>query len=152
MAEKARILVVEDELLVADDLREILTGSGYEVVGIVNSGTGAIRLAGEHHPNLVLMDINLNGEMDGITAASEIRSRWSIPVIYATAYATRSIVDRAKKTDPFGFIFKPYNEMQIEMAIEIALNFARIEQQLREHKESLRLRKDTPSGPVSPAS
>lgn len=75
MTEKIRVLVVEDEALVADDLQEMLNGMGYEVPGITDTGEGAIALAGEHHPDLILMDINLSGAMDGITAGGEIRSR-----------------------------------------------------------------------------
>ncbi|MFA4876433.1 MAG: response regulator [Methanoregula sp.] len=150
MTGKPQILVVEDERLVAQDLQEILTGFGYDVPGIANSGAGAIRLAEEKRPDLVLMDINLTGDMDGITAGGEIRSRWGIPIIYATAYASRTIVDRAKKTGPSGFIFKPYNEMQIEIAVEIALHSARIERQLKEYEETIRVLQQADSGRGSP--
>ena len=138
MTEKIRILVIEDEALVADDMREMLNGIGYEVPGVADTGEGAIALADEHHPDLVLMDINLSGTMDGITAGGEIRSRWGIPVIYVTAFATQAIIDRAKKTTPSGYILKPFNERQIQTAIEIALYNAAIERQLRERDETIR--------------
>ena len=138
MTEKIRILIVEDEALVADDLREMLTGIGYEVPGVADTGEGAIALAGEHQPDLILMDINLSGGMDGITAGGEIRSRWSIPIIYATAFATPEIIDRAKKTVPSGYILKPFNDRQIQTAIEIALYNATIERQLKERDDTIR--------------
>jgi len=138
MTEKIRILVIEDEALVADDMREMLNGIGYEVPGVADTGEGAIALADEQRPDLVLMDINLSGTMDGITAGGEIRSRWGIPVIYVTAFATQAIIDRAKKTTPSGYILKPFNERQIQTAIEIALYNAAIERQLRERDETIR--------------
>jgi PAS domain S-box-containing protein len=137
MTEKIRILIVEDEALVAEDLKEMLLGLGYEVPGIAKTGEKAIALAGEHQPDLVLMDINLSGAMDGINAGGEIRSRWGIPIIYVTAFATPTIIDRAKKTNPSGYILKPFNERQIQTAIQIGLyNFA-LEQQLKEHDATI---------------
>jgi len=137
MSTKKSILIVEDEALVAEDLKEMLLGCGYEVPGIANTGENAIALAGEHQPDLVLMDINLSGAMDGITAGGEIRSRWDLPIIYVTAFATQAIIDRAKKTNPSGYILKPFNERQIQTAIEIGLyNFA-LEQQLKEHDATI---------------
>ena len=138
MTEKIRILVIEDEALVADDMREMLNGIGYAVPGVADTGEGAIALAAVHHPDLVLMDINLSGTMDGITAGGEIRSRWGIPIIYVTAFATQAIIDRAKKTTPSGYILKPFNERQIQTAIEIALYNAAIERQLKERDETIR--------------
>jgi len=138
MTEKIRILIVEDEALVAEDLKEMLQGFGYEVPGIADTGEKAIALTGEHHPDLVLMDINLAGEMDGITAGGTIRSRWDIPIIYVTAFATPAIIDRAKKTTPSGYIIKPFNERQIQTAIEIALYNSMLEQKLKEHTDTIR--------------
>ena len=138
MTEKIRILIVEDEGLVAEDLKETLNGIGYEVPGIADTGEGAIALAAEHQPDLILMDINLSGDMDGITAGGEIRSRWGIPIIYLTAFATQAIIDRAKKTVPSGYILKPFNERQIQTAIEIALYNATIERQLKERDDTIR--------------
>jgi CheY-like chemotaxis protein len=133
MTEKIRILIVEDEALIAEDLKEKLQKFGYEVPGIADTGEMAIALAEEHRPNLVLMDIHLAGAMDGITTGGEIRSRWGIPIIYVTAFATQAIIDRAKKTNPSGYILKPFNDVQIQAAIQIALyNFMR-ERLLKEH-------------------
>lgn len=137
MTEKIRILIVEDEALVSEDLKEMLLGFGYEIPGIAETGELAIALADEHKPDLVLMDINLAGAMDGITAGGEIRSRWGIPIIYVTAFATQAIIDRAKKTNPSGYILKPFNERQIQTAIEIALYNSALEQQLKEHDATI---------------
>jgi AmiR/NasT family two-component response regulator len=131
MTEKIRILVVEDEALVAEDLKDMVLEFGYEVPGIARTGEKAIALAGEHQPDLVLMDINLASEMDGITAGGEIRSRWGIPIIYVTAFANQEFIDRAKKTTPSGYILKPFNERQIQTAIEIALHNSTLEKQLK---------------------
>lgn len=133
MTEKNRILIVEDEALVAENLKERLQGFGYEVSGIADTGEKAIALANEHSPDLVLMDINLAGAMDGITAGGEIRARWGIPIIYVTAFDTQAIIDRAKKTNPSGYILKPFNERQIQTAIVIALYNSMLEQQLKEN-------------------
>lgn len=138
MTEKIRILVIEDEALVADDMSEMLTEIGYEVPGIADTGEDAIALAFKHLPDLILMDINLLGSMDGITAGGEIRSRLGIPIIYVTAFATQAIIDRAKKTTPSGYILKPFNERQIQTTIEIALYNAAIERQLKERDETIR--------------
>jgi len=138
MTEKIRILIVEDEGLVAEDLKETLNEMGYEVPGIADTGEGAIAFANELRPDLILMDINLSGAMDGITAGGEIRSRWGIPIIYVTAFATPAFIDRAKKTTPAGYILKPFNERQIQTAIEIALYNATIERQLTLRDETIR--------------
>jgi CheY-like chemotaxis protein len=133
MTEKIRILIVEDEALVAEDLKEMLEKFGYEVSGIADTGEKAIALTEKHQPNLVLMDIHIAGEMDGITTAGEIRSHWNIPIIYVTAFASQAIIDRAKITNPSGYILKPFNEIQIQAAIQIALYNSMEEHLLKEH-------------------
>jgi PAS domain S-box-containing protein len=148
MTEKIRILIVEDESLVAEDLREMLQGFGYEVSGIADTGETAIALVDEQSPNLVLMDINLASAMDGITTGGEIRSRWGIPIIYVTAFATQTIINRAKKTNPSGYILKPFNERQIQTAIEIALYNYVLEQQLKEHDATINTLINATSNPL----
>jgi len=148
MTEKIRILIVEDESLVAEDLKEMLMGFGYEVPGIAETGENAIALADEHRPDLVLMDINLASAMDGITAGGEIRSRWGIPLIYVTAFATQAIIDRAKKTNPSGYILKPFNERQIQTAIEIALYNSVLEKQLKDHDATINTLINATSNPL----
>ena len=137
MTKKIRILIVEDEALVAEDLKEMLLAYGYEVPAIADTGEKAITFADEHPPDLILMDINLPGVIDGITAGGEIRSRWGMPIIYVTAFATPAIIDRAKKTTPSGYILKPFNERQIQTAIEIALYNSALEKQLKEHDATI---------------
>ena len=108
-----RILVVEDERIVARSLRKQLTMLGYEVVGSVSSGEEAIQQTGELRPDLVLMDINLEGAMDGVEAAATIRTQFRLPVVYLTAYSNKEILERAKVTEPFGYILKPYEDREL---------------------------------------
>lgn len=118
---RGRILIVEDERLVAEDLRDSLAQLGYSVVGIADTGERAIERARHSTPDVVLMDINLGGEMDGITAARAIRERHDIPVIYLTAFSNDETLARARDTDAFGFIVKPFQEKAVMAAIEMAL-------------------------------
>jgi len=104
---QARILVVEDESIVAADIQDRLESLGYEVPATVASGEKAVEQAGVLRPDLVLMDIQLNGRMDGVEAADQIRLRFGIPVIYLTANADHPTVQRAKVTEPFGYVIKP---------------------------------------------
>ncbi len=108
MLQKPKILVVEDEIIVAVNLGQKLKKLGYELVGITSSGEEAIQKAEENHPDLVLMDINIEGNLDGIETAEVLRNRFHTPVIYLTAYADESTLDRAKKTEPLGYIVKPF--------------------------------------------
>ncbi len=116
-----KILVVEDEQLVADDLRETLELLGYTVSGLASTGEMAIAQIERLPPDLVLMDIRLGGAMDGIVASAQIRARFQIPVIYLTANADRTTLDRAKATYPFGYILKPFDDRSLATTIEIAL-------------------------------
>src|SRR5262245_39460868 len=103
-----KILVVEDERIVARDIQNRLTQLGYEVAGITRSGEEAVRLADQFRPDLVLMDIRLDGAVDGVAAAQEIRERFQLPVVYLTAYADDDTLRRARVTEPFGYILKPF--------------------------------------------
>lgn len=136
MGENKRILVVEDEAIVATDIRRILDGLGYNVVGTASSGKAAIEAAQKNKPDLVLMDIVLKGEMDGIEAAEQIHSELNIPVVYLTAYADDEILKRAKVTEPFGYIVKPFEDSQLKSVIEMALYKAKIENELKASKAS----------------
>jgi two-component system response regulator LytT len=115
------ILVVEDESIVAKDIQVCLKRLGYEVVGLVSTGEEAVDQANELGPDLVMMDIMLKGDMSGIEAADLIRKNMDIPVIFLTAYTDRDTVDRAKESEPYGYIIKPFKEIDIQTAIEIAL-------------------------------
>ena len=119
--DKACILVVEDEQIVARDLESGLTRMGYEVCGVASTGEEAVRQAAEGQPDLVLMDITLRGEMDGVEAAEQLHSRFDIPVVYVTAYADDSTLQRAKETEPAGYIIKPFEERQVHAVIETIL-------------------------------
>ena len=115
------ILIVEDEFIVARDIEDRLRILGYSIAGLANNGPAAINLAGSHRPDLVLMDIRLQGDIDGIAAAVEIRRRFSLPVIFLTAYAEDDTLQRAKVAEPFGYILKPFEDRELRTTIEIAL-------------------------------
>jgi PAS domain S-box-containing protein len=116
-----QILVVEDESIIALNLKENLESLGYVVVAVATSGEKAIEKALELHPNLVLMDIRIKGKIDGIKAAQHIWESLSIPVIFVTGHSDRNTLERAKITAPFGYILKPIKERELSVAIEIAL-------------------------------
>ncbi len=133
----ANILIVEDERIVAKDIDERLKELGYKVAGTVSTGEKAVEKAEVLHPDLVLMDIRLKGDMDGIETAETIKNRFDIPVIYLTAYADEATLERAKVTEPFGYILKPFNERDLHSTIEMALYKHKIERRLREDEEWL---------------
>lgn len=138
MLQKPKILVVEDEIIVAVNLGQKLKKLGYELVGITSSGEEAIQKAEENHPDLVLMDINIEGNLDGIETAEVLRNRFHTPVIYLTAYADESTLDRAKKTEPLGYIVKPFESDQLRSSIEVALYKNEIEQRSKQTEEKLK--------------
>jgi two-component system, LytTR family, response regulator LytT len=115
------IMVVEDESIVAKDIQVCLRKLGYNVVGTFPSGEQAVEEAKTLEPDLVMMDIMLKGQMSGIEAADAIRKEQDIPIIFLTAYTDRNTVDKAKETEPYGYIIKPFKEIDIQTAIEIAL-------------------------------
>jgi two-component system, response regulator PdtaR len=117
----SKILIVEDEFIAAADLKERLENLGYNIMGIANTGEDAIKKTGETHPDIILMDIMLKGKMDGIEAAQQIRDLYNIPFIYLTAYFDNATLKRAKKTEPYGYITKPYDEIRIRSTIEMAV-------------------------------
>jgi len=119
--QKVNILIVEDEGIVAKDIQQSLIKLGYNVVGICSTAEHAIEQAKELSPDLVLMDIMLKGTLNGIDAAAEIRKLQNIPVIFLTAYADQSTLNKAKETEPFGYIIKPFKEIDLHTAIEMAL-------------------------------
>jgi two-component system, NtrC family, response regulator AtoC len=127
----ARILIVEDERITAEDLRDILTDLGYTVTASVSSGADAIARAEETHPDLALMDIRIKGDIDGTATAQILRERFNIPVVYLTAHADDATLARAKVAEPLGYITKPFQEAELHASIEIALH---------KHREDLKLR------------
>ena len=134
----ARILIVEDEQIVAMDIQSTLESLGYKIVGQADNGPEAILKAAELHPDLVLMDIGLKGEIDGIEAATQIRAQFDLPVIFLTAFANQSTLERAREAEPFGYILKPFEENDLTIAIEMALYKHSIEYKLRESENKFR--------------
>jgi diguanylate cyclase (GGDEF)-like protein len=118
---KARILVVEDEFLVAHDISNMLIELGYDVQAIVPSAEEALAAIRNHQPDLILLDIRLKGPIDGIQAANIIKEEWSIPFIYLTAHADDLTLSRAKTSDPIGYLLKPFEFRELKTVIELAL-------------------------------
>jgi len=118
---KTSVLVVEDESIVAKDIQQSLIKLGYTVVGTASTGEKALALANELRPDIILMDIMLKGPMSGIDASAVIKKDLAIPVIFLTAYADESTLSKAKVTEPFGYIIKPFKEIDLHTSIEMAL-------------------------------
>lgn len=123
--EKIKVLIVEDMLLIADDIAFRLAKNELEVIGTCTSGEEAIDMAHKKKPDLILMDIGLSGEIDGITAAQRIHQQQFIPIIYLSDYTDTRTIDRAKKTMPANYLAKPFNEPDLIRAIDIAFSNAR---------------------------
>ncbi|WP_321506550.1 response regulator [uncultured Methanoregula sp.] len=139
MTAPPRIFIVEDEAIVASDIKETLLSLGYAVDGTAKTGETAVEKVAEKRPDLVLMDINLAGSMDGIEAADRIHTAHGIPVIFLTAFADKPLLDRAKKAEPYGYIIKPYDERVLQSAIEMAVYKHRMERRLQETEETTRV-------------
>ncbi|MCE8422569.1 MAG: PAS domain S-box protein [Candidatus Methanoperedens sp.] len=133
-----KILVVEDEAIVALDIKNRLEHLGYTIPAIASSGEEAIKKADETCPDLILMDIMLGEGMDGIEAAGHIHKRIDIPIIFLTAYADDETLSRAKITKPFGYILKPFEERELRSVIEIAIYNHNLEKELKDMREKYR--------------
>ncbi len=134
------VLIVEDEGIVAADIASQLSRLGYVISGTAGRGEDAIRLTRELLPDLVLMDIKLDGAMDGVEAAKIIRQEFSLPIIFLTAHSDRATLDRAKLVDPFGYLLKPFDDHGLETHIEMALYKHQAECRLRRANEELEQR------------
>jgi PAS domain S-box-containing protein len=134
---QAKILIVEDENIVALDIQSRVESLGYTVTAAVRSGERAIEKVAETRPDLVLMDTQLRGSRDGIQAAEHIHARFDLPVIYLTAYADEETLQRAKVTEPYGYILKPFEARELHSAIEIALYKHAMEKKMRESRHWL---------------
>ncbi len=139
---KVRVLIVEDETIIAMETESVLNGLGYEVVAIVDTSEKAIEVAETQKPDLILMDIRIKGEIDGIGTAEIIRSKFEIPVVFLTAYLDEKRLEKAKLTMPFGYILKPVQERDLKVTLEMAFHVSkvdverrRVEQELRESHE-----------------
>jgi len=137
MKEKCNILIVEDEIITAMGLRSKLTTLGYGIVGEAVTGDEAIRMAGESQPDLVLMDIRLKGEADGVDTAKRINEQFDIPIIYLTAYSDEHTLKRAKITAPYSYLHKPFALKDLHTAIELALYRHDMEKKLKESERWL---------------
>ncbi|MFH1526894.1 MAG: response regulator, partial [Bacteroidota bacterium] len=135
MEKKARILVVEDEVIVAENLALAISDLGYEVVGRPVSAEEAVKKALELEPDLILMDIVLKGNKNGIDASQEIKKKKDIPIIFLTAYSDISFIDKAKSIEPYAYIVKPFQPRQLLASIEMALYKSRMEKKLQETQE-----------------
>jgi DNA-binding LytR/AlgR family response regulator len=132
------ILVTEDEIIVRKDIERCLTNLGYNVVATADNGEDAIELALKHKPDLALMDIMIKGDMNGIAAAEEIKRNIDIPVVFLTAYADENTLNEAKMAEPHGYILKPFKDVDIQTAIEMALHKHGKEQELKLESDFLR--------------
>ena len=135
-----RILIVEDEAVVAMDIESRLRFLGYEVAGLETSGEHAVARAAETRPDLVLMDIGLQGEMDGITAARLLHDRWRLPVVFLSAYAEDATLEQAKLAEPFGYLLKPFEDRELKTTLEMALYKHQAEEKIRQFNVELEQR------------
>ncbi len=136
--EKTKILIVEDESIFALETEKALKGLGYQVVSIVDSGVKAIEATKMEKPDIVLMDIRINGEMDGIATAEIIRTQFEVPIVFMTAYLDEKRLERAKLTMPFGCILKPVQGRDLKVAIEMALHISKVDAERRRAEQALR--------------
>lgn len=134
---KSKVMIVEDESIVAMDIEARLLNMGYDVVRRVTSGEEAIQHALNLHPDIILLDIQLRGDMDGIEAATQIRHKENIPIIYLSAYSDPDTIERAKLTTPSGYLIKPFNERELHTTIETALHKSQMEQKLYNQQQQL---------------
>jgi FOG: CheY-like receiver len=137
VVDSENILVVEDEWVVADQICRNLKDFGYTVCSTASTGDEAIERAEAERPDLILMDIVLKGKMDGIEAADRITSQFNIPVIYLTAYTNQEYIERAKQTNPFGYLVKPYNQKELYANIEMALHKHRVDKEIKDYLDRL---------------
>jgi CheY-like chemotaxis protein len=124
---EVQILIVEDDSIIAEYIAIVLTRQGYRVAGIVGTGEEAVAAVLRGQPDIILMDIRMDGDFDGITAASRIKERADIPIVYLTAYRNPAVMDRAAKTKPSGYLCKPFRSTSLIDVIETALGNRRHE-------------------------
>lgn len=135
---KPRILIVEDEAIIALEIENNIRGFGYEVTSVVSSGEMAMEKAKEERPDLVVMDIRIQGDMDGIEIAEILRGEYGIPVIFSTAYLDKERIDRAKIAMPFGYVLKPIQERDLKITLEMALYVSKADAERRHVEKKLR--------------
>lgn len=135
----ASILIVEDEVIIAENLSNKIRKLGYAVAGIAHSGNGAIKMAFDLRPQLILMDIQLEGTVDGIDTAEAIRNRYDVPIVYLTAHSDRATLQRAKLSEPLGYILKPFDDRDLTIKIEMALYKHKTDKKIQDQRELLRI-------------
>ena len=129
----ASVLIVDDDISTIMQFETLLTDIGYSVAGVAHSGSEAVKMAGDVRPDIILMDIVMPGELDGIDAAATIKADMDIPIVFLTGYSEHELLKRAKQIEPHGYILKPYHENQIRITIDLALFKQELE---REQKKS----------------
>ena len=139
MSGYTKILIVEDEKIVALDLKRRLTKLGYQVTGMAASGPKALALVDQEIPNIVLMDIHIQGDMDGIEVANQLQKAHSIPVIYLTAYSEEKTVTRAKATKPYGYLLKPFSDRELHIIIQVSIERYENDILLKKNEQHFRL-------------
>jgi DNA-binding LytR/AlgR family response regulator len=137
MEEKVKILIVEDEVLIAESLKEIMESLGYEVIGIAIRAKQALEIIEQQMPDIAMLDISLKGQEDGIWLAEQIRAKYNFPYIFLTSFGNKSTVERAAKTQPYGYLMKPFEKVDIYTAIEVAITNFAIQQNRAEGGEEL---------------
>ena len=133
-----RIMVVDDEAVIALRLQQRLTSMGFDVTGVAYSGEEAVETARDLRPDLILMDIMIPGKLDGISAAKIVKAELDIPVVFLTAHSEDKIIERAKQAEPYGYILKPFQDRELKATVEIALYKKDMERRLKESKIQLR--------------
>lgn len=137
--ESKSILIVEDEVIVARDIKMSVEALGYSVAGLAHTGADAVEMAFGATPDLILMDIMLKGDMDGTAAAASIRERLDLPIIFLTAYSDEETLRRAKLVGPLGYILKPFEERELSITIEIALYRHQMERELADARSRIKV-------------
>jgi two-component system, response regulator PdtaR len=138
-SDSSKILVVEDERSIATDLARVLRELGFAVTGTVDTAQKAIASVEEDPPDLILMDITLNGKRDGIAVAHEIKNRFGIPSVYLTAYSDEETLSRAELTEPFGFLLKPFSDRELYTVLRLALHRRKMENELAQAADRLQV-------------
>ncbi|MCK5742235.1 MAG: response regulator, partial [Chlorobi bacterium] len=134
-----KILLVEDERIVAQDMRNRLEDLGYTVPAIVPSGEKVLDIIRQTDPDLILMDIKLEGDIDGIRAAELVKEHKDIPIIFLTAYADDNTLKRAKATEPLAYLIKPFDDVSVQISIEIALHKHKADRKIKESRNLLQM-------------
>lgn len=133
-----KIMIVEDEFIIQDELKTTLEGMGYQVIATASTAEEAIKNAEMRNPEIILMDIHLSGKSDGIEAAAVIKERFSIPIVFTTAFSNKERVERAKLTHPYGYLIKPVKERDLKITIEMALYASKLDAERRQAEEALK--------------